>query len=104
MLKRFKKFKWTEKCEQAFLSLKEHLGHLLLLSKPIQGEKLYLYLAISEEAVSAALVVKGEKIQWSIYYMSKKLLDTKTRYPKLEKLALALMVASKKLRSYFYAH
>ena len=30
--------------------------------------------------------------------MSKRLLDAETRYPELEKLALALMVASKKLR------
>ena len=36
--------------------------------------------------------------------MSKRLLDAETRYPELEKLALALMVASKKLRPYFYAH
>ena len=36
--------------------------------------------------------------------MSKKLLDTKTSYPELEKLALALMVASRKLRPYFHPH
>ena len=44
VLKGSKKFEWTEKCEQAFLALKEHLGHSPLLSKPIEGEKLYLYL------------------------------------------------------------
>ena len=36
--------------------------------------------------------------------MSKRHLDAETRYPELEKLALTLMVASKKLRSYFHAH
>ena len=36
--------------------------------------------------------------------MSKRLLDAETKYPKLEKLALALMVASKKLRPNFNAH
>ena len=36
--------------------------------------------------------------------MSKRLPDAKTRYPELEKLALALIVASRKLRPYFYAH
>ena len=36
--------------------------------------------------------------------MSKRLLDAEITYPKLEKLTLALMVASKKLRPYFYAH
>ena len=36
--------------------------------------------------------------------MSKRLLDAEIRYPELEKLALALMVASRKLRPYFRAH
>ena len=36
--------------------------------------------------------------------MSQRLLDAETRYPELEKLALALMVTSKKLRPYFHTH
>ena len=36
--------------------------------------------------------------------MSKRLLDAETRYPELKKLALALVVASRKLRPYFHAH
>ena len=36
--------------------------------------------------------------------MSKRLLDAKTKYLELEKLVLALVVASKKLRPYFHAH
>ena len=36
--------------------------------------------------------------------MSKRLLDVETRYPELEKLALALIIASRKLRPYFHAH
>ena len=96
-----KKFEWMEKCEQVVLALKEHLGHPLLLLKLIEGEKLYLYLAISEEAVSAASVREEEKVQWHVYYVSKRLLDTDTRYSELEKLALAFMVTSRKLRPTF---
>ena len=33
-----------------------------------------------------------------------KILDAETRYPELEKLALALVVVSRKLRSYFHVH
>ena len=36
--------------------------------------------------------------------MSKGLLDAKTRYPEIEKLALALVVVSRKLRLHFHAH
>ena len=104
MLKGSKKFEWTEKCEQAFLALKEHLGCPSLLSKLIERGKHYLYLTTYEEAVSAALIREEEKVQWSVYYVSKRLLDVETKYPELEKLALALMVASRKLRPYFHAH
>ena len=62
VLKGSKKFEWMEKCEQAFLALKEHLGHLPLLSKPIKGEKLYLYIVVSKEAINAALVREEEKV------------------------------------------
>ena len=104
MLKGSKKFKWTYKYEQAFLTHKEHLGCPPLLYKPIEGENLYLYLAIFEEVVRASLVREEEKVQWPVYYVSKRLLDVETRYPELEKRILALMVASKKLRPYFNAH
>ena len=65
---------------------------------------LYLYLVVSKEVVSVALVREEEEVQWSVYYISKRLPDTKTKYPKLDKLALALMVVSRKLRPYFHAH
>ena len=63
MLKGAKIFEWIKKCEQAFQVFKEHLGRPPLLSKLIEGETLYLYLAISEEAYSAALVREEEKVQ-----------------------------------------
>ena len=75
-----------------------------LLSKPINGEKLYLYLVISKEAISATLFREKEKVQWSVYYVSKRLLDTETKYPELEKLVLALVITSRKLRLYFHTH
>ena len=50
------------------------------------------------------MVREERKVQWPIYYVSKRLLDAETRYPELEKLALALVVVFRKLRSYFRAH
>ena len=61
VLKGSKKFEWTEKCEQPFLALNEHLERSLLLSKPIEGEKLYLYLVVSKEVVSVILVREEKK-------------------------------------------
>ena len=46
--------------------------------------------------------VKG--VQSSIYYIGKTLLDVETRYLKIEKVALAFMRSSRKLKAYFQAH
>ena len=87
-LKGSKKFEWIDKYEWAFQALKEHLERSPLLWKPIDGKKLYLYLVVNKEAVSAALVIEEEeKVQWPIYYISKRLLDAETKYLELEKLA-----------------
>ena len=60
-LKGNKRFLWDDKCEQAFRAVKEYLGKPLL-SKPIDGKPLFLYLAVSEYAVSRALIREEEKI------------------------------------------
>ncbi|XP_070004118.1 uncharacterized protein [Nicotiana sylvestris] len=83
---------------------KTYLSNLPLLAKPKVGERLLIYLAVSEVAVSAVLVREDQGKQSPIYYVSKSLLDAETRYPQLEKLALALIMASKKLRPYFQCH
>jgi hypothetical protein len=51
-----KAFMWSEECEEAFGKLKEYLTNSPLLSRPTEGEILYLYLAVSPLAVSSALV------------------------------------------------
>ena len=63
-----------------------------LLSKPVEEEPLFLYLAVSEYTVSGALIREEEKVQWLMYYISKRLIDTEMRYPKIKKLALALVI------------
>nr|XP_009769283.1 PREDICTED: uncharacterized protein LOC104220161 [Nicotiana sylvestris] len=55
-------------------------------------------------AVSAVLVREDKGKQSPIYYVSKSLLDVETRYPHLEKLALELNMALRKLRPYFQCH
>lgn len=74
------------------------------MSKPTEGEQLIVYLAVSTYSICVVLVQEKDRIHHPVYYVSKKLLDLETRYPNMEKLALALIVMSRKLRSYFHAH
>ena len=84
--------------------MKENLKKPLLLSKPVAGEKLFLYLAVSESAISSILFREDNKVQHPVYYMSKRLLDAELRCPDMEKLAYALVISSRKLQLYFQAH
>ncbi|KAJ0942260.1 putative integrase, catalytic core, ribonuclease H domain, ribonuclease H-like superfamily [Helianthus annuus] len=72
--------------------------------KPEKGDVLSLYLAVSSKAVSAVLVKDHEGTQYPVCYVSKSLLDAESRYSHLEKLILALIMASTKLRHYFETH
>lgn len=47
---------WMPECEAAFQGIKEYLASIPKLYKPEEGETLYLYLAVSSTAVSAALI------------------------------------------------
>ena len=56
-----KAFAWTDECEAAFQELKRYLSSPPLLSPSKEGENLYLYLAVSASAVSAALIREESK-------------------------------------------
>ena len=56
-----KAFAWTDECEAAFQDLKRYLSNPPLLSPSKEGENLYLYLAVSNTAVSAALICEEAK-------------------------------------------
>ena len=63
-----------------------------------------LYLAVSEHAVSAILVSERAKEQIPVHYVSRALAGAEMNYLLIEKFAYALVMASRKLRSYFEAH
>jgi hypothetical protein len=90
--------------KEAFEQLKKYLSSTPLLSRTILGEPLYLYLAISPIAVSAALIRKEANIQKLVYFINRALRGAEQRYMQMEKMAFALTVASRKLRPYFQAH
>ena len=89
-------FEWMDECQQAFENLKLYLSSPLLLSPSKLGEELYLYLAVSQAAVSAALVREEDGLQRPIYFTSRGFRGVEERYPQMEKLAFALVTATRK--------
>jgi len=102
LLRKETKFEWIEECKAALKHLKETLYAPSVLSRP--GEVLYLYLFVSSNTVSAVLVRETPEGKKPIYFTSKALLGPETRYQKIEKLALSLLTAARRLRQYFLAH
>ncbi|XP_072071426.1 uncharacterized protein [Arachis hypogaea] len=97
-------FEWTPACEEAFIHFKKILSEPPMLSKPREGEPLYLYLAVTTQAMAAVLVREEDKTQRPIYFISKGLQGAELKYTKLENLAYALLTSSRRLKQYFQGH
>ncbi|GAU41760.1 hypothetical protein TSUD_13610 [Trifolium subterraneum] len=104
LLRKESAFEWTEECEQALQHLKKALSEPPVLSRPDVGEVLYLYLAVASEAVSATLIRETLEGQKPVYVTSKALQGPELIYQRIEKVALALVTAARRLRYYFLAH
>ena len=96
---------WDEECDRAFIAIKKYLKEPPILAILEAGDTLYLYLAASNMAVSAALFKESENAKLGlVFFVSKSLTDAETRYTHLERAALDLRTATQKLRPYFQAH
>jgi ribonuclease HI len=102
------KIEWGLDQSKSFAELKEYIEKMAILSPPAPSEPLFLYVTASKAAVSAVLVreVDGEKgkHQSPVYFISEVLSGSKLLYSELEKIAYAVVMATRKLRHYFEAH
>jgi ribonuclease HI len=107
LLKRQDKFQWTEEAERALQNLKHHLQSPLVLTAPLLGEDLLLYIAATTHVVTSAIVVKrGEEghafgVQRPVYFISEVLFESKVQYLAVQKLLYAILISSRKLCHYF---
>ncbi|GJU17150.1 reverse transcriptase domain-containing protein [Tanacetum coccineum] len=65
---------------------------------PMEKEELIVYLAASKETVSAVLMTEREAKQMPIYFVNRALRGPEVNYKSMEKLVLALVHASKRLK------
>ncbi|GKV13229.1 hypothetical protein SLEP1_g24273 [Rubroshorea leprosula] len=85
-----KKFEWNLECQAAFDELKFYFSSPPLLTKANEGEILYLYLGILDEAISSMLVREEGKQPKPVYYTSSVLHGVEIRYSIAEKATLAV--------------
>jgi ribonuclease HI len=110
LLKKHERFSWTVEAQEALDKLKATLAHAPILTPPQDNEPLYLYVATTTQVVSAVIIVERTEeghalpVQRPVYYISEVLSETKARYPQVQKLLYAVVLARRKLRHYFEAH
>jgi len=63
-----------------------------------------VYITATDHTVSAALVQDIEGMQHPVYFVSRTLQDPETRYQMVEKLAMSLVHAARRLCPYFQNH
>ncbi|GJY61050.1 reverse transcriptase domain-containing protein [Tanacetum coccineum] len=97
-------FQWTQEAEAAFRQMKKLIAELPMLTAPKEKEELIVYLAAAKEAISAVLMTDREGKQVPVYFVSRALRGPEINYTPMEKLVLALLSASKRLKRYFQAH
>ena len=65
---------------------------------PIPGKPLKLHLVTNEKPIEALIAQDDqERIERPVYYISRKLKDAETRYPRAEKACLALIYVAQRL-------
>ncbi|GKD18018.1 reverse transcriptase domain-containing protein, partial [Tanacetum coccineum] len=84
--------------------MKKLIAELPTLIAPMEKEELIVCLAAAREAVSEVLMKDKEAKQIPVYFVSRALQGPEINYPSMEKLILALVHASKRLKRYFKAH
>jgi len=100
-LKKNNRFAWTSECEEAFLKLKEYLASPPVLCKSLLGTPLRLYFVVTDRAINSVLVQEQVQVQKLIYFVSKVLQGPEVRYQAIEKAAIAVVFAVRRLRHYF---
>ena len=89
LLKRQDKFECTTETAEALENLKHHLQTSSILTAPLPGEELLLYITATTHVVSTTIVVELPEeghaygVQRTVYFISEVLSESKVRYPSI---------------------
>ena len=89
----------------AFKRLQQIMMNLPTVQAPIHKKPLLLYMATNSYAIGALIAQEdGGSVEQPVYYISRTLKDAETCYSRAERVYLAIMYTSQRLRHYFLAY
>ena len=92
---------WNDDCKCAFEKIKECLLSPPVLVPPTPGRPLLLYLSVLDIALRCMLAQLDDSgKERAIYYLSKRMMEYECKYLMIERLYLALVWATRRLRHY----
>ena len=101
LLKKNTPFFWDDHAQCAFDNIKHALTHSPVIHPPNYSKDFLLYTNPSTTTIAMVLVQDNlDGQEHVIYYASKNLIDSETRYSRVENLALATVIAVQKFRHY----
>jgi ribonuclease HI len=99
-IKKDQNFVWGDEQQKAFDEIKQYMKEPLVLVPPQLNKPFKLYVAADTQTIGSALIQEFEVKEWIVAYLSRKLLDPKTRYSAVEKLCLCVYYSCTKFRHY----
>ena len=92
---------WNDDCQRSFEKIKECLLSPPVLVPPTPGQPLLLYLSVSNIALGCMLAqLNDSRKERAIYYPNKRMLEYECKYIMIERLYLALVWVTRRLRHY----
>jgi hypothetical protein len=97
-IKADKEFHWVVEQQWAFEEIIEYLARPPVLVPPQRDRPLYIYLSVGDTSIASMVVQVYDSKKKVVFYLSRRMLDTETRYHEMEKLCLCLFFTCTKLR------
>ncbi|GJZ73635.1 reverse transcriptase domain-containing protein [Tanacetum coccineum] len=98
-------FKTLKNCiKRVIFNGQQCIVELPMVTAPKPKEELIVYLCAVREVVSSVLLTERESQKMPVYFINRALQAPEVNYSSMEKLVLALVHASRRLRRYFHAH
>jgi hypothetical protein len=99
-LKKDQKFVWGDEQQKAFDEIKRYMKEPPVLVPPQLSKPFKLYVAADTQTIGSALIQEFEGKERIVAYLSRKLLDSKTRYSAAETLCLCVYYSCTKFQHY----